>query len=251
MMSPPKCLVSHSSATNCLPLAASSDRAIAIPRPDSDLVKFPHNDSEYERVAHVLSQIYNRTADTRGRDRAVSIMAKNVAHVLSPKNAMLERSNRTRAQSRPRMVPETERDILSNVGENFHTQCKNDQAEAIHRQSLQLRDKVLGRDHPDLEHRALALCYLAEQGIEVCQLGIRICQNPELLSEPTVRLEKSRTSEIFSKEPMNPGNMLPVASHEAGDNLGSLLSSAVNGVQTAATELHQKISSLHIGSRQD
>ncbi|KAG8162591.1 hypothetical protein KVR01_008356 [Diaporthe batatas] len=57
MAGPPRLLVSHSSATSCLPDDASSDHAVPLRRNHSDLVKFASQDAEYDRVAYVLKHI--------------------------------------------------------------------------------------------------------------------------------------------------------------------------------------------------
>jgi tetratricopeptide (TPR) repeat protein len=44
---------------------------------------------------------------------------------------------------------EAERDLLFNVGESFHLLGKYQEAENMHRQALELREKALGKEHPD------------------------------------------------------------------------------------------------------
>ena len=44
---------------------------------------------------------------------------------------------------------EAERVLLFNVGESFHILGKYEEAENMHRQALELRETVLGKEHPD------------------------------------------------------------------------------------------------------
>jgi len=60
MIGSPRCLVTRSSATSCLPKGVSSDHAVAINRTHSDLVKFASHDSDYDGVSHVLGGIHRR-----------------------------------------------------------------------------------------------------------------------------------------------------------------------------------------------
>ncbi|KAM3550107.1 hypothetical protein ARSEF4850_008509 [Beauveria asiatica] len=59
MTGPLQCLVSHSSATSCLPPEIARDHSVAIDRTHSDLVKFATHDSEYNKVAAILRQIHS------------------------------------------------------------------------------------------------------------------------------------------------------------------------------------------------
>jgi tetratricopeptide (TPR) repeat protein len=43
---------------------------------------------------------------------------------------------------------ESQRDLLSNVGECFRISGKYKEAEQMHRQALELKQKVLGQEHP-------------------------------------------------------------------------------------------------------
>src|SRR5271170_4573582 len=45
---------------------------------------------------------------------------------------------------------ESQRDLLFNVGECFQISGKYKEAERMHGQALQLREKVLGQEHPDM-----------------------------------------------------------------------------------------------------
>jgi hypothetical protein len=57
----PRCLVTPTSATSCLPSGVLLDHSIAIDRIHSDLVKFALHDDEYDKVSYVLSQMHRRT----------------------------------------------------------------------------------------------------------------------------------------------------------------------------------------------
>lgn len=131
------------------------DRAIAIHRTHSDLIKFAYYDSEYEQVAHILSQIYSRSADTGSRDNAIKAIntaptsSQEVAISESARDASSELINRAHVQSHSCKIPEAEQDLLSSISENFHIPGKYPEDEAIHQQAPQLRDKMFGCDNSD------------------------------------------------------------------------------------------------------
>jgi hypothetical protein len=80
----PRCLVTTTSATSCLPSGVSLDHLIAIDRTHSDLVKFASHDDEYDKVSYVLSQMHRRTTGSesssyslvKGHDWAVKKWSK-------------------------------------------------------------------------------------------------------------------------------------------------------------------------------
>jgi hypothetical protein len=54
----PRCLVTPTSATSCLPLGVLSDYSAGVDRTHSELVKFAFHDSEYDKVSYILSRMY-------------------------------------------------------------------------------------------------------------------------------------------------------------------------------------------------
>src|SRR6266566_7404636 len=69
MGGPLRCLVRKPSATSCLPPDTSPNHSIAISRTHSDLVKFAHHDSEYDKVAYILRQIHERPVSHRADEK--------------------------------------------------------------------------------------------------------------------------------------------------------------------------------------
>jgi protein SERAC1 len=71
MIGPPRCLVSQSSATSCLPARFSADHAIPIGRTHSDLVKFGYHDPEYDKVFHTLKELCCRALERVEPERGI------------------------------------------------------------------------------------------------------------------------------------------------------------------------------------
>ncbi|KAI0384460.1 hypothetical protein F5Y04DRAFT_248400 [Hypomontagnella monticulosa] len=67
MSGPPRCLVTAASATSCLPGEVLMDQSAPIARTHSDLVKFAHHDSEYNKVAPVIIQMYSTSLTVNGK----------------------------------------------------------------------------------------------------------------------------------------------------------------------------------------
>lgn len=67
MTGPPRCLVSTTSATSCLPEETRSDRSKAMARTHSELVKFAVQDDDYNSVTYILDQLYKKCLATMDR----------------------------------------------------------------------------------------------------------------------------------------------------------------------------------------